>query len=324
MSVMKATSIMPSSLFGMKAVASRCMGTGGGAKRQPGPALALVDFVLTVSSLVLGLGTLFGIAALADMGVIDGSRLKIFMSFVCPMVTMTQFISPIPVVLEALRKLDAQHLPTPVFQSQSACNILSCAYAIRIQNTVILASNLFGLGCQIFFLASNHYVLAANGQWTGFAIKLQVLCCIGLYVCAEVVSLNMLGQIITLFNVVLFAAPLAKLSAILKSRNATSLPTAMTVVSAINNGLWTVYALLIKDMVVLLPSILGFLLCFFQVMVLLWCYKLLPFDLGFLLLPCRSSGLPRKIAVGEEWGLDQDWENPEVTPHDRGSPKADP
>lgn len=326
MSTMKATTTGPLSIFGMKAVANRCMGTGAAtSKRQPGPILALVDFVLTASSLALGLGTLFGIAALADMNIIDGSRLKFLLSIICPLITMAQFVSPIPVVLEAVRKLDVQNLPVPVFQSQAACNVLGMAYAIRIQNMVILASNLFGLACQTLYLCSYHYVLAANGQWIFFAVKLQTLFCIGLYVCTEMITLNFLGQIITLFNIVLFAAPLAKLGGILKTRNATSLPTAMTIVSAINNAVWTLYALLIEDIVVLLPSVLGFVLCFFQVLVLLWCFKVLPFDLGFLLLPCRASVPQKKVAVEDDVELDENWENPEVTravtPNDRASLK---
>merc|ERR1719396_112044 len=110
---------------------------------------------------------------------------------------MLQYVSPIPVVLEALRKSDVQNLPTPVFQSQAACNILGLSYAIRIQNKTVLASNLFGIGCQIVYLSSNHYVQAANGNWFPFAAKWMVLLNAGLYVCTVVIPLSLLGQITT-------------------------------------------------------------------------------------------------------------------------------
>jgi len=248
------------------------------------------------------------------MSLIDGLKLKLFLSFVCPLVTMTQFASPAPVVVEGLRKLDVQNLPTPVFISQAACNILGTAYGIRIQNKVVLASNMFGLACQILFLASYHYVRNGNGQWLWYSVQSQVIYCIGLYACVEVFSLHLLGQIITLFNLILFAVPLMKLGTILRTKNASSLPTAMTLVSTLSNGFWSMYALLIKDMVVLLPSVLGFVLCAFQVLILLWCHNKLPFDLGFLLLPCRtiSSPVSKKVAPVVE----EDWlpENPEETP----------
>merc|ERR1719261_2358796 len=88
----------------------------------------------------------------------------------------------------------------------------------------------------------------------------------------------------------------------------------MTVVSFLSNALWSLYGCLIKDMVVTLPSVLGYLLCGFQVLLLLWCHSKLPFDLGFLLLPCRTAASPpsKKVAPVDEWPLNE--ENPEVTP----------
>jgi solute carrier family 50 protein (sugar transporter) len=281
--------------------------------------VALVDCVLTVSSLAVCLGTVFGITALADMEIIDGAMLKSILSLICPVVTMTQFASPAPVVLEALRKLDVQNLPIPVMVSQAACNMLGTAYGLRVRNEVVLGSNMFGLGCQTVFLAANHYVTCGNGHWIGFSVQIQAIYCIALYICVEVVSLNVLGQIITLFNLILFAIPLTKLGTILKSKNATSLPMAMTVVSFASNALWSLYGLLIKDMVVTLPSVLGYILCAFQVLVLLWCHNKLPFDLGFLLLPCRSTKpIPKKVvSIAEDWSSNE--ENPEVTSKVSGS-----
>jgi uncharacterized protein with PQ loop repeat len=256
---------------------------------------------------------IFGIVALTDMEIIDGLKLQTFLSFICPLFTMTQFASPTPVVLEAIRKSDVQNLPTPVFISQAACNILGSAYGIRVRNVAVLASNMFGLFCQTVFLASNHFVRKANGQWIRHTLQLQAIYCAALYVCVDVFTLNVLGQIITLFNIVLFSVPLASLGTILKTKNCASLPTAMTIVSTLSNGVWSVYASLIKDMVVLLPSILGFALCFFQVLVLLWCHSKLPFDLSFLLLPCRSSPSKKMIPDVEARGFSENWENPEIT-----------
>lgn len=287
------------------------------ARRNLQYVVALVDFVLTVSSLAIGLGVIFGIAALADMEIIDAGMLKAFLSCICPLVTMTQFASPTPVVMEGLKKLDVKNLPTTVFMSQAACNILGTAYGIRIKNSAVLGSNMFGLACQTLFLSTNHYIRAANGQWIWFAVQLQTIYCAGLYVCVEVLSLNVLGQIITLFNLILFSVPLASLGTILRTKNASPLPTAMTVVSFLSNALWSMYALLIKDMVVLLPSVLGFALCAFQVLVLLWCHSKLPFDLGFILLPFRAAAGPaaKKVAADvEEYGLREDGANPELTP----------
>lgn len=255
---------------------------------------ALLDLTLTLSCLAVGLCLIFGIAALADLEYIDGVQLRMVLSFVCPAVLLIQFIAPTPVVVDALLELDVRELPIPVFQSQSACNILAISYAIQVQNEVILASNLIGLACQVIFLSASHYVLESDKRWVWYTLRMQVIYSVSLYVFAAVIPLELLGQMMTFVYLVLYSAPLAKVGTILRTQNAASLPTAMTVVSTFSNAVWSLYALLIKDVVVLIPCLLGFVLCSFQVLVLLWCSDMLPFDLSFLLLPCPDSSIAER------------------------------
>merc|ERR1719188_1521984 len=201
---------------------------------------------------------------------------------------MVQYVSPTLVVLEAISKMSAQNLPLQVFQSQAICNILGISYGIQIHNSAVLVTNLFGLGCQTIYLASDHYIRSSNMQWSWFVTRMTVLYNIGLYFFSEVSSITMLGHMITIFNVILFAAPLAKLGTIPRTRSAASLPAAMIYISVLNNGSWTLFALLLDDMVLLLPSVLGYMLSAFQVLVILWCRGVLAWDLSFLLLPCRE------------------------------------
>jgi len=270
------------------------------------PSGDVVDFALTVSTIAVGAGAIYSIASLTERGWVDKDRLTMSLSIACPLVTMVQYVSPGPVVLDALRKNNASNLPTPVFQSQAACNILGIAYGIQITNAAVLVTNMFGLACQILFLASEHYVRSPSAGWLYFSFKLLAMFDSFLYVFATIAPINILGHTITLFNIILFAVPLTKLGVILKTKNASSLPTAMTFISVANNFTWSLYALMIQDVVVLLPSVLGFMLSLFQVLVILWCQGVLPFGLGFLLLPCRESGdvlpsvTPRKSPDGSE------------------------
>jgi hypothetical protein len=252
------------------------------------PLSSLRDLVLTAVSVAIGVVILYAIANLALAGVIDMEKLLLGLSICCPGVTMVQFISPIPVVLEAVSKMSVANLPVQVFQSQAICNILGISYGIQIHNPAVLVTNLFGLGCQTMYLASDHYVRSSNTQWIWFVACGICIFNSGLYFFAQVSSITMLGHMITLFNVILFAAPLAKLGTILRTRSAASLPAAMIYISVLNNGSWTLFALLLDDMVLLLPSVLGYLLSAFQVLVILWCRGILAWDLSFLLLPCRE------------------------------------
>merc|ERR1712151_895204 len=100
--------------------------------------------------------------------------------------------------------------------------------------------------------------------------------------------LSIVGHSIISCNVLMFATPLKNFPRIFRSRNASALPFAMTILGLCNNGVWTLYALFIHDIVLLLPSVAGYLLCGIQVLVIFWCQGSLPFDLTFLLIFCRS------------------------------------
>lgn len=269
-----------------------------GAPAQPSswPVLtASFDASLTVFTLGSGLACIYSVAVLTELGLIDKELLKLFLSVACPLVTMSALVSPIPIVLEAMRALNAQNLPLQVFQSQAMCNILSICYGIQITNPAVLITNMFGLCMQVLYMSGDHYVRMSNTNWMIFVLKLSVILNAGLFIFALHTPINVLGHFITIFNIVLYAVPLTKLGSILKTRSASSLPTAMTCVNGLNNAVWCLYALLIEDMVVLLPSVLGFALSGFQVLVILWCNGSLPFDLGYLLMRSRDgAGLFRR------------------------------
>jgi len=252
------------------------------------PIAAVIDFVLTVSSISSGAGALYMFAGLAETGVLDKDSATVVLSLAAPVVTMLLYVSPIPVVAEAVRTLNAQNLPTQVFQSQIMCNVLSISYGIQVSNAAILVTNMFGLACQVTYLSIDHYIRVSSG-WLLYCLKLMTALNTGLYFFTIVSPLNMLGHAITIFNVILFVVPLTKLGTILRTRNASSLPAGMAVISTCNNAIWTLYALMIQDPVVLLPSILAYILSLFQILVILWCKGHLPFNLGYLLLLCRDS-----------------------------------
>mmetsp|Transcript_14923 Transcript_14923/g.26560 ORF Transcript_14923/g.26560 Transcript_14923/m.26560 type:complete len:311 (+) Transcript_14923:65-997(+) len=303
----------------MKNVGHRWVGTKAEAtsKRTGGGLLVLVDLVLTVATLTISTGIIFGLAALTDLGIVNKELCMVSLSIVCPLVTMTQFMSPFPVVVDAVRKVDGKDLPLPVFQSQIVCNILGLSYAIQVHNTSILCCNLWGLAAQILFLSSARFANQTKGAWLIYGMQMTVVLNVGLYFFAAILPMTLLGHLITLFNIVLFASPLAKLGDVLRTRSAASLPVAIIAVTFVSNGLWTMFGILIEDQVVLLPSLLGFMLSTFQVLLILWCHHKLPFDLAFLLLPWGNKAQSSqdmeieavKIGLaGDRWA-EPDWDN---------------
>eukprot|EP00929_Paragymnodinium_shiwhaense_P106798 TRINITY_DN72515_c0_g1_i1.p1 TRINITY_DN72515_c0_g1~~TRINITY_DN72515_c0_g1_i1.p1 ORF type:complete len:395 (+),score=3.44 TRINITY_DN72515_c0_g1_i1:66-1250(+) len=262
--------------------------------RWPDPATVvsvLTNFSLTVVVTLSGLALMYGLQLLMHAGVIDKEYSMGLLALCAPVVTMVSYVAPLPVVLECVRTSDAQTMPTLVFQLQAVCNVLSISYGIKIVNMAVLVTNMFGLVCQLLFLGADHYVRQSNSQWLSFSLKGAVFFNITLHVTATISPLTILGYSITLFNILMFAAPLANLGTILQTKNPSPLPTPMVTLSLLNNGVWVMYAMLIEDIVVLLPSVLGYAMAAFQAQVILWCKGFLPFDLAYLLLPmaCASS-----------------------------------
>ncbi|CAK0898290.1 unnamed protein product [Prorocentrum cordatum] len=216
-----------------------------------------------------GVAIIHGTASAAHLGLIDRGRLTFVLSLSCPLIIVAQFLSPAAVVAEAVSEMDAQNLPTQVFKSQAACNILGVSYGVQIRNHAVLVSNMVGLSCQVLYLACATYVRDEDSaRWGCWCLQMIVVLNCSLYVLIQVSPIRILGHLITVFNVVLFASPLTRVAQILRSKSASSLPIAMTCVGLLSNCVWSLYALLIEDPVVFLPSILGFLLSSFQVLLI--------------------------------------------------------
>lgn len=232
-----------------------------------------------------------------DDAVFPRSAFVEFLSVACPFVQMVQLLTPMPLAQEAVSTLKVDGLPMPTIQSQAICNVLGACYGIQAVNSAVLVTNMFGLGCQIIYLTCHHFVVASNAGWVRFVAPWWVGLQLSFYVCAMILPINVLGHLIIVFNILLSGVPLMKLGSILRSRSSLELPTGMTAVSCLNNALWTMFSLHLNDTVLLVPSLLGFVLSFFQIMVILWCNHALPFDLGFLLLLGKAAATAKVDVV---------------------------
>lgn len=250
----------------------------------------LMNAIITFGTLVFAVGNICTIAYLAKIQILDREAMLFGLSVACPVITILAYVSPFPTVLEALKSSDAQSLNPELYEVQAASNVLGIAYGLQILNAAVLITNLFGLACQILYLASAHYLMAENRRWIRFAVKFSIVLNLSIFLCRRDASSNLLGHGMSFFNVLLSSTPLLRLEQILRSRNASVYPVFMTLVGVVNNIAWTLYGILIEDAVVFLPSLYSFIVATFQVLVILWCRRQLPFDISFLLVlfPERS------------------------------------
>jgi len=291
---------LPSDSWIKAAVAWSSNAPGGASPKQAAPpGLALRRAVLALIA--------------APLRLVDAVLTFVALSFAASILWVVAYlcqVTPAPMVIQAVRRMSAQNLPLAVFKSQAICNVLGISYGLQIHNAAVLFTNMFGLACQITFLAGNHYIRNANQDWLWFSTKFAVVLNASIYFFARVLPINLLGQAITIFNIILYSSPLMQLGGALRLRNSSSFPLGMTSMSVANNASWTVYALLIEDIVVLLPSILGYELSFFQVLVIMWCRGSLPFDLSYLLIfygkRRESSGSEAEEDTEQQLQADED------------------
>ncbi|EER14923.1 acetolactate synthase, putative, partial [Perkinsus marinus ATCC 50983] len=83
-------------------------------------------------------------------------------------------------------------------------------------------------------------------------------------------------------GIILSASPLARLGAVLESRNADAIPFPISLNMVVGNVLWAMFGFYVNDHVIFLPSVVGYTLGMTQILVILWCWGYLPYDLAFL------------------------------------------
>mmetsp|Transcript_52731 Transcript_52731/g.119878 ORF Transcript_52731/g.119878 Transcript_52731/m.119878 type:complete len:161 (-) Transcript_52731:220-702(-) len=94
------------------------------------------------------------------------------------------------------------------------------------------------------------------------------------------VPLSLLGLLMIAVNLLLFSAPLAEVGKVLRTKDASPLPFAIVSASMVNNAMWSIYGVMIRNNAVMIPSVVGYLLAGFQLLLVAWCRDYLPLDLS--------------------------------------------
>lgn len=195
----------------------------------------LADVVMLASSLLMAISGICAVPKMVDIGLMDREVSTLSLSLACPLITIVSYVAPTPSVLEAVRLMKASNLNVIVFKLQAACNILSIAYGLQIANAAVLMTNMFGLACQVLFLAGERHA-SLESKWPSFALFLSVILNVGIFVASQYVPINLLGQSITVFNIFLYSSPLMNLGTALRTRNSSQFPTFMVGVNVLNNA----------------------------------------------------------------------------------------
>ena len=212
-----------------------------------------------------------------------------WLAVLCPLLSVVTYISPVGSVLAMRRTGETLHFPIQVVFAQGLQNVACLAYGLQIQNEALYLSSAVGILFQLTWITAWYSVLRLRLRRTIWKVTKPLLLAI---VCLTVTILvtylltllpsHYVGLLSCALTLALCVSPLATLGIIVRSMNSASIPLAMSVVMLIANAAWAVYGIMLEDAFVFLPSIFGFCVTVFQLLVSAWCNGLLFYDLTFL------------------------------------------
>ncbi|KAF4751180.1 hypothetical protein FOZ62_008120 [Perkinsus olseni] len=286
------------------------------------------------------------------------ARLLAVLSVLCPLISFVGYITPISSVVQAFKARDASNLPMPFLLSQAFLCLISISYGVSVNSPPIWATNLFGLTTQALWMAAARWISGAASSSTAgdaeeageksgrsadrrssmkslpdldgatvsspvppplySALLATCLACLTLTI-LSIIPTRVVGFAMCLQGIILSASPLARLGAVLGSRNADSIPLPISLNMVLGNMLWSMFGFYVNDHVIFLPSVVGYTLGVTQIVVIMWCWGYLPYDLSFL--KCIFSRGRRNPETTVEMAVRED--DPEYADTQRGLQHTD-
>jgi len=208
-----------------------------------------------------------------------------------------------------VRSHDSSNFPIEIIFAQTVNNIAGAAYGLQIANEPYFMSSLIGIAFQFIWLSMWYWVVwregggkhlespnpspavvlgqVSRGFWRRrinpflFSVLLATLLSTCIFA-LTLVDINVNGTICVLLTFLLGVSPLARLGVMIRQRDSASIPVPLTMTMLITNIAWAMYGVQLDDNYIILPSIFGFIICVFQLIVSAWCNEYLFYDLTFL------------------------------------------
>ena len=124
---------------------------------------------------------------------------------------------------------------------------------MKVENPELIVINSVGMVIGAFFYGMYLYVQAKMGRFT---ILLPSAVILGIPTLAwYYLNTDYCGLLATMFSISSYIVSLDSLSVTLKTRDASSVNLAITFASVLNGFVWMCYALLVRDIFVLMPNV---------------------------------------------------------------------
>ncbi|XP_033109438.1 sugar transporter SWEET1-like isoform X2 [Anneissia japonica] len=191
--------------------------------------------------------------------------------------TVSMFAAGIPSCLSIYRTGSTQNVPYLPFLMTLINNLLWFYYGILKVDSTLLVVNGIGGFLQVTYMVVYLYFAVSRMKemqqtFLGIIFMLSVYFLLQNYVVEPKMIEDRLGLTASTITVLMYASPLAEIAEVIRRKNSASISLALTITSLATSSLWFLYGLLLRDLYIQVPNLLGipscllrlFLLCKYQ------------------------------------------------------------
>ncbi|XP_008454147.1 bidirectional sugar transporter SWEET16-like [Cucumis melo] len=201
--------------------------------------------------------------------------LPIFVGVIGNIISVLFFISPIKTFWRVLKKRSTEEFDSLPYVSTFLTASLWAYYGlIKPDGFLIVTVNIFGLSLQICYLII--FLLLSPPHMKVRTATLVAILDVGFVGGTISISyfmlhgnsrINVIGLICAALNIINCSSPLGIARKVVRSKSVEYMPFLLTLCIFLNSGVWTFYALLVKDPFIGVPNLIGFLLGVMQLVI---------------------------------------------------------
>lgn len=134
-------------------------------------------------------------------------------------------------------------------------NAVWLAYSLKVQNADLIIINGLGTLITCLFLSLYIYAKMKVGHHQQSFLLLLITVPLIIFSFTDHISTEMTGLLGTVLSISAYAISLDNISVVLKTRNKSAVNMGLTAACVVNGTIWMVYALLVRDVYVLIPNL---------------------------------------------------------------------
>ncbi|KAI4370219.1 hypothetical protein MLD38_018589 [Melastoma candidum] len=206
------------------------------------------------------------------MEILSARLLSLIFGILGNVIGFLVFLAPIPTFYTIHKRKSSDGFQAiPYIVALSSAMLLLYYGLIKTDGTMIISINAIGSMIEAAYLVL--FVFYASKQEKIATLRLIVLFSAGYILVLFVTILlfkeqkrdNVVGWICAVFSIAVFASPLSIMTKVVRTKSVEFMPISLSLFLILCSTMWFLYGLLIRDMFIALPNVIGFLLGIAQI-----------------------------------------------------------